>query len=243
MKKQILRFLTAAFSAILLQSAAVSGQTFQLIHNAADPSLDSVDIYIYGQLVQSDFHFRQALTFTLPPGNYPVGIAPGNSSSAADTVRLFNLNLLAGHHYIAMATGVNNTMPGMFSPNPEGRDISLDLILHDNVRTTAADTNNIDLIIMHGATDAPAVDVIPTGVCSGPLVDSAMFGDFTGYLSLPEGGYSINITPANSNSTVIASYYADLNGLGGSSQAIRIRRRTTSRARTSHTTQYSCHRQ
>ena len=72
---------------------------------------------------------------------------------------------------------------------------------------------------MHGATDAPTVDVIPQSSVA-PLVNDAAYGDITSYLSVPAASYILNVTPGNDNSTVVASYLADLSTLGGGAAVV-----------------------
>ena len=55
----------------------------------------------------------------------------------------------------------------------------------------------------------------------GTLVDdAAAYGDMTPYFSVPAGTYTLDITPASDNSTVVASFTADLSGLGGGAAVV-----------------------
>ena len=47
-------------------------------------------------------------------------------------------------------------------------------------------------LCIHGATDAPCVDVIARGVAT--LVDDASYGDITNYLSVPAAAYTLDLT-------------------------------------------------
>ena len=60
--------LTVLFS-VLLTVSAVFSQTarLQVIHNAADPAADVVDIYVNGDLFLNDFAFRAATPFVDVP--------------------------------------------------------------------------------------------------------------------------------------------------------------------------------
>ena len=94
------------------------GARAQIIHNAADPAADPVDVYINGDLALDDFAFRSATPFIdLPAGvEIDVGVAPGNSASAADTLANFPLTLAADESYTVVANGVLN--PSEFAANP-----------------------------------------------------------------------------------------------------------------------------
>ena len=47
------------------------------------------------------------------------------------------------------------------------------------------------LKVMHGVTDAPAVDIYANGEL---LVENLAYGDFQGYLQVPVGDYTLDIT-------------------------------------------------
>jgi hypothetical protein len=198
---------------------AASGQTarLQVIHNAADPAAASVDVYLNGSVLLDDFGFREATAFIDAPAGTPldIGVAPGNSSSADDTLKNFQVTLVEGETYVAVANGVLD--PAGFASNPDGMDIAFTLFLKDQIRE-AASGSDVDFIVLHGATDAPTVDVIARDVAT--LVDDAAYGDMTSYLSVPPASYVLDVTPGNDNSTIVASFEADLSGLGGGAAVV-----------------------
>jgi len=71
--------------------------------------------------------------------------------------------------------------------------------------------------VLHGATDAPTVDVIARGVAT--LVDDAAYGDITGYISVPPAAYTLDLTLAD-GTTLVQSYMADLSALGGGAATV-----------------------
>jgi hypothetical protein len=77
----------------------------------------------------------------------------------------------------------------------------------------------VALKVFHGATDAPTVDVRIRGFNLFPLVNDITYGEFSGYRYLLPRSYTLDITPGNS-STVVASFQANLNGLGGKSAIV-----------------------
>ena len=193
----------------------------QVIHNAADPAAAVVDVYGNSDPLIPDFAFRTATPFIdVPAGvDITIGIAPGTSTSVNDTIPGLSttVNLTAGQTYVVIANGV--TAPGSFATNPDGRPINFGLFLKTTVRESATDGSNVDFFVLHGATDAPTVDVIPQS-SAAPLVDNAAYGDITGYLSVPASQYFLNITPGSDNSTIVASYNVDLSSLGGGSAVV-----------------------
>ena len=78
--------------------------------------------------------------------------------------------------------------------------------------------DNVEFFVLHGATDAPAVDVIARNIAT--LVDNAAYTDMTGYVPVPATSYILDITPAEDNETIVATFAADLSGLGGGSAAV-----------------------
>lgn len=75
--------------------------------------------------------------------------------SAADTLRAFNVALPAGN-YVVFANGV---IQQGFAPNPSGSSIGFTIYPITSVPSAASNENNIDFAVLHGVTDAPAVDV------------------------------------------------------------------------------------
>lgn len=201
-----------------LVSESLAQAELQVIHNSADPSAAVVDIYINGNLTLNDFAFREATPYLpVPSGTLlNIGIAPGNSMSAMDTLVNIPVTLMQNQRYVAIASGVLN--PAAFTANPNAVSTGFQLILADNMRNASLNPGEVDLKVLHGSTDAPTVDVIAQGV--GTLVNDASYTDFTPYLSVPAGDYLLDITPGNDNNTVVATFSAELNGLGGGAAVV-----------------------
>lgn len=178
-----------------------------MIHNAADPSAALVDVYINGELAIDDLAFRKAMRLEyLPSGEeLAIAIAPATSTSVADALATFDVTLADGSFNVAVASGV--LAPASFAANPDGKSTAFTLLFKEAARDTAAGSG-VDLIVVHGATDAPTVDVVARGV--GAVVDDAPYAAFTEYLNVPAASYILDVTPGNDNGTVVASYRADL---------------------------------
>jgi len=191
----------------------------QVIHNAADPAADSVDVYVNGTRLLDNFKFRRATPFIDVPAGVPVniGVAGPNSISVQDTIKNFVFTFTGAKTYVAVANGVLN--PSQFASNPNGRSIAFTLFAKDGIRERGVVRFLTDLIVVHGSTDAPTVDVKVRGLNFLPLVNNLTYGDFSHYLSVPPIRYTLNITPGNSN-TVVASFVADLRGLGGAAAVV-----------------------
>ena len=190
----------------------------QVIHNSADPAATTVDVYINGNLTLDDFAFRTATPYLpVPSGTLlNIGIAPGNSTSANDTLVNIPVTLVQNQRYVAIASGVLN--PGSFTFNPNSVSTGFQLIISDNMRNASLNPGEVDFKVLHGCTDAPTVDVIAQGVAT--LVDDATYTDFTPYISVPAGDYLLDVTPGNNNSVIVATFSAELNGLGGGAAVV-----------------------
>ncbi len=201
----------------VLTLPATEQARLQVIHNAADPAAASVDVYVNGALLLDNFGFRTATPFVdVPAGvTLSVGVAPGNSTSVNDTIANFNITLQNGKTYVAIAQGVLN--PGSFAANPDGISTAFTILLQDGIRESALNAGNVDLRVVHGATDAPTVDVLTGG---NIIVDNAAYKDITGYLSVPAANYVLDITPGNNNSVIVASFGAPLNLITGQSAVV-----------------------
>ena len=200
---------------VALTSASIA--RLQVIHNAADPAAASVDVYVNGALLLDNFAFRTATPYVNVPADVllNIGVAPGNSASVNDTLKNFGVTLTNGGEYLAVANGVLN--PASFDVNPDGASTAFTLFLQDQMREAALSGTDVDLRVVHGATDAPTVDVVVSG---NVLVDNASYNNITGYLSVPASSYILNITPGNNNSVVVASFDAPLTSLNGESAVI-----------------------
>ena len=69
---------------------------------------------------------------------------------------------------------------------------------------------------MHGVTDAPAVDIYANGSL---FVENLAYGEFQGYLQVPVGDYTLDITGHGSTDPV-ASFSAPLSSFGGFSGVV-----------------------
>lgn len=216
-----MRYIHSLVAAVLLFTASplIAQQArLQVIHNAADPAASVVDIYVNGALFLDNFAFRAATPFVNVPAGVPlsIGIAPGSSSSVLDAIATFTPTFDANKTYVAVANGVLS--PPSFAANPDSRSTAFTLFVTDMGRETGSSPTNVDINVLHGATDAPTVDVMVRG--NGVLVNNAAYGDMTGYLSVPAANYTLDVTPGNDNNTIVAYYQADLSTLGGGAAVV-----------------------
>lgn len=174
----------------------------EVIHNSADAAASEVDVYLNGDLAIDNFAFRTTTGFFDLPAAMPleIAVAPGNSASVSEALATFPLILADGETYIVVANGI--VSPSGYSPaTPFGLDI------FSGGREVAANPAQTDILVYHGATDAPAVDVIESAVGAGTIVDDIAYGQFQGYVSVGPANYQLDIAPA-AGSPVLVSYAA-----------------------------------
>lgn len=205
MKKLLLITLSlAAFGVANSQTARV-----QVIHNSADAAAATVDIYLDTTLGLDDVDFRTASPFIDFPADVEVviGVAPGDSTSSNDVIATFPVTLADGETYIVVADGIVSAS-GYNPPQPFG------LQVYAMGREAATVGTNTDVLVHHGSTDAPVVDVVETGVGAGTIVDDIAYTEFQGYLELPTADYVLEVRGANGAIPGVAAYQAPLQTLG-----------------------------
>jgi hypothetical protein len=164
----------------------------QIVHNSPSPD---VDIYVDGTLAVENFSYRSSTGLVDLPLNTVVGIAPAGD----DIIAEFPFALEQGVDYIVVASGILNNTETPFT------------LLASTLNQVAQDNESFALKVLHGVTDAPAVDIYANGSL---VIDSLVYGDFTDYLQLPVGNYTIDVT-AHGAQQAVASFSAPLIGLGG----------------------------
>jgi len=214
------KFLITAVLLVTGLSAQASTARLQIIHNAADPAAEVVDIYVNGDLLLDDFAFRTATPFqSVPAGvQLDIGVAPATSGSSDDALAVIPITLEANKTYVAIANGVLD--PTMFSENPDMASIGFALFAEDRIREKARWSWFTDIIAFHGASDAPTVDILRDTRWARTLFDDLSYGEFSRYRTVRPGEMVLEVTPGYDNSTVVASFKADLSGLRGGSAVV-----------------------
>jgi hypothetical protein len=179
----------------------------QVIHNSADAAAEIVDVYLNETLLIPNFEFRTASPFVDAPAGVEIelSVAPPNSSGVEEAIYTAAVTLSADETYIVVADGIVSGS-GYNPPQAFG------LQIYDMGRELAANSENTDVLVHHGSTDAPTVDIVETGVGAGTLVDNISYTEFQGYLELPTADYVIDVRD-ETGSVTVASYQAPLASL------------------------------
>jgi hypothetical protein len=192
----------------------------QVIHNAADAAAEEVDVYITSgfsaPIVLDNFAFRTASPFVdvISETEVTVAVAPADSEGPQDAIATFDLTLDAGETYVVVANGI--VSGSGYNPAP-----AFGLDIYAGAREEATASTNTDVLVYHGATDAPTVDVVETGVGAGTVVDNIAYSEFEGYLELATNDYELSITTAD-GATTVAAYEAPLSALNLDGAALTV---------------------
>ena len=205
--------------------AYVPQARLQVIHNAADVAAASVDIYLWNTVTNSlvvkldDFAFRAATPFVDVPANEALDViiaAPSSANEADAVIATIPVGELTDMEtYVVFANGVLD--PSSYAANPDGISTGFELLVKPMAREEAV-SDNVEFFVLHGSTDAPTVDVIARNVAT--LVDDAPYKAMTDYIEVPAASYVLDVTPGSDNSTIVASFEADLSGLAGGSAVV-----------------------
>lgn len=164
-----------------LNEEVILPPAIQLIHNAPDPSLALVDVYIdafnQGNFVKFNgdtpipFRFGTPYLTDLPAGTHGIAIAPFGSDGYEWSATTFTLE--ANKRYIAMVSGVREPLDFDTTFN-SADDIAFKIQVDEVPSNEGVDADETLPLLFHGTPDLPNVRLIAVGA-----------GDATG--DFPEG--------------------------------------------------------
>ncbi len=180
----------------------------QFIHNSADVDLESVDVYLNGNLMMDDFHFRTATPFMNIPvgGNASIAVAPSSSIDVSEAYYTLEQNFYSGRTYTYVLDGVMNE----FGYDPQQ---PLMWNVHDESMENATLINETLLLFHHGGTDAPSIDVFESNPMVEQIIDDLQYSTYSEYIGLETSNYILTYTDA-SGTVPIESYLASFADLG-----------------------------
>ncbi len=197
-------------SAVTLSNAQTA--KIQLVHNAADPLLNIVDVY-WNDMKLDNVSFRKASPLMTVNSGASILTICDSSSTDSGTMVLAKLNvsLDSGSQNIAMLSGVlDNTQ---FLANPSGLSTKLSVYMQSDVKYSST-AGNCFLNIAHGVTDAPAVDInVKIG---SSVIKNAAYGAVSNSLIVPANNIMLEIREHDSVA-VLKTYYAPISFVEGRS--------------------------
>jgi hypothetical protein len=201
-------------TSFLLNQIISATARIQVIHNAADPAAASVDVWVNDQKFIPDFDFRTATGFEDVPAETPlvISIQPANSTDTTGALFQTTVNFDDQETYIIIANGVVGT--GFNPATP------FDLYVYTGAQEAAGNATETDVLVFHGATDAPSVDIDETSVPVPNLITGLAYGDFDGYLNLAVADYELLLRVAGGAG--IAAYGAPIQTLNLDGEALTV---------------------
>lgn len=192
----------------------------QIINNCPDPAVASVDVYVDGTRVVDDLAFKQASPFVDGLGQPLIFVTPTSTVDVVDGADADNssplhtetLLLLQGMATLLEVIGVVD--PGQFDPNPDGRDISMDLLIFEGYKAAASNPLTTELMAVHAVPNLGTIDLLVRaqhdvpGV-GLPLFTNLAYGETRDYLVLQPVVATLDIVETGT-SNVIESYSATL---------------------------------
>lgn len=192
--------------------SSMATATAQIIHNSADAAAEYVDIFVDDVLTLDSVRFRSATGFLSLPDSFNLKISPADAGIGA-AVFDADIALMANESYVIIANGI--VSGSGYTPSP-----AFGLDVFSGARMMASTAGNTDVLVYHGSTDAPTVDVNETSVPAGNLVSGLSYQDFSAdYLELATADYVLEVTD---NSAVSLSYEAPLSTLNLTDAAITV---------------------
>jgi hypothetical protein len=184
----------------------------EIIHNSSDAAAAVVDVFVNGAEAVPDFAYRTTTGFITLPAGMPLSIevAPDGAGLAGALPAIDIPFLSSGKTYIAVANGIVSAT----GYTPSSMDAPFGLDIYADAREQAANQgmNETDVLVYHGSTDAPVVDVAETGVGAGTIVDDIAYGGFQGYLELGTVNYELTIQD-ETGAVNVATFDAPLQSL------------------------------
>ncbi len=151
--------------------------TVQIVHNAADPALaSSVAAFVSGDKLPLNLNFRGGFQSTsfIADFDYSIGLAPNNGSTPAVTFPA--TQFAENENRVIFVNGVLD--PTQFKANPDGFSTALNLYSFSPAKFAAGTSNETEILVFHGATDAPHVDVF-VPLTNSNIVNNLGYGSYT----------------------------------------------------------------
>ncbi|MAT39974.1 MAG: hypothetical protein CL946_10265 [Ectothiorhodospiraceae bacterium] len=184
----------------------------QIIHNSADPALESVDVYADDLLIHDNLPFREATEFLSVTAVKPftLAFAPEGSTSPTEALFTQELDLDENVLYTVVLNGISD--PASFADNPDALPTDLALIKIDSASISSGVSNQIEFLSANGMTDLGTVDFV--------LQETGIVGDDVPYMGRSEYSgviakeYLVDITEAD-GSSVLYTFVANMTPYSG----------------------------
>ena len=153
-------------SGAVIQNELIAGSQkarVQWVHNAPDPLLAVVDVWIDSVKTLDNFGFRKATAFAdyTAGQQITVGFAPATSTAYRDVTKTITLDALRpGRSYHFIVSGVADT--SKFPRNPNGQDLSLSILVAENALEKSDVVGKTAVRSAHSAPDQASISIVGT---------------------------------------------------------------------------------
>jgi hypothetical protein len=188
----------------------------QVINNSADTAASVVDVWMNQELLFDNLDFRSASPFIDAPADeqFTISLKGPDSEDPYNPIFSHNYNLTEGETYIMVAEGIASAT-GYDPVQP------FDIVLYSTGREASIQAGRTDILVHHGSTDAPGIDIYEIGLGAGLLVDNLEYAEFSSYLELPTIDYIFEVRDETAG-TVLAKFRAPIQTLGLTDKAITV---------------------
>ncbi len=165
----------------------VASARVQVIHNSADAAAATVDVWYNDIALLPGFAFRTASPFidVTAGTEFDITIQPPSSTDTTNGLWRKSYTLMGDETYVLVANGIVSAS-GYMPATP------FDIYVNAVGQEEAGTSGNTDVLVFHGATDAPTVDVYEP-YAGLRAVDDMSYGEFQGYLELANADYSLQV--------------------------------------------------
>lgn len=203
-----------AIAAVELPKEKVAG-VVQVYHNAADPSVKLVDLYVGEKKQVLGLEFRKGFQSGgfIQDFDYIIDLHKKDSaSSVLSTILRFDSDSV-----VAVIAGVNT--PGDFTANPDAENTQLNFFINEPARITQP-AGSTQITVFHGATDAPTIDLTVPSLSGLALISDLTYGNFqvasgTSGTSLPTALGTVLVDLKLPDNSVYKSYLVPLAAFDG----------------------------
>ena len=179
---------------IIVNEVVRETANLQIIHNSP---YQVIDIYVDGEISLTQIPYRTSTGQVKLSTKSVLGIAP----TGQDMIAELALDLEQSGSYVVTAFGIVNDNNKPFN------------LLSSSSIQNATNEDNVTIKLMHGVTDAPAVDIFANGSL---VFENISYGTYSNYVNVEADNYTIDIKAHGDDNTVV-SFDAPLNSYGGRS--------------------------
>ena len=182
---------------IIVNEVVRETANLQIIHNSP---YQVIDIYVDGEISLTQIPYRSSTGQVKLSTKSVLGIAP----TGQDMIAELALDLEQSESYVITAFGIVGDNNKPFN------------LLSSSLNLNATNEDNVSIKLMHGVTDAPAVDIYANGSL---VFENISYGTYSDYVNVEADNYTIDVK-AHGDDNTVASFDAPLNTYGGRSGVV-----------------------